>query len=135
MLFFFFLYYYFFNFEDNCSTVLCWFLLYISMNQPQVHICLLQFLYSFLNILDFIAVFLRDLKCVFLLFPYPAVFYTLLSVFVFGCARPLLLHGLFSSCGKWGLLLWWLILLQNTGFSSCCTWAQQLTVPGLQSAG
>ena len=40
--------------------------------------------------------------------------------FLFGCAGSLLLHGLFSSCGEWGILLWclgfslqWLLLLQS----------------------
>ena len=27
--------------EDNCFTILCWFLPYINMNQPQVYICAL----------------------------------------------------------------------------------------------
>ena len=27
--------------EDSCLTMLCWFLPYMNMNQPQVHICLL----------------------------------------------------------------------------------------------
>ena len=29
----------FFKLEDNCFTILCWFLPYISMNQPQVYLC------------------------------------------------------------------------------------------------
>ena len=41
--------------------------------------------------------------------------------FLFGCAGPSLLGGLFSSCSQWGLLsrvgagfsLWWLFLLQS----------------------
>jgi len=31
--------YSFFLLEDNCFTILCRFLLYINMNQPQVYIC------------------------------------------------------------------------------------------------
>ena len=27
--------------KDNCFTILCWFLAYISINQPEVYICLL----------------------------------------------------------------------------------------------
>ena len=34
-------YLFIFQFENNCFTILCWFLQYISMNQPQIHICLL----------------------------------------------------------------------------------------------
>ena len=30
---------FFFFLEDNCFTTLCWFLTYISMNQPQVYTC------------------------------------------------------------------------------------------------
>ena len=29
----------YFSLKDNCFTVLCWFLLNINMNQPQVYIC------------------------------------------------------------------------------------------------
>ena len=38
--------------------------------------------------------------------------------FIFGCAGSSLLHGLFFSCGEWGL------------FSSCSGWAQQLRLLG-----
>ena len=31
--------------EDDYFTVICWFLLYISMNQPQVYVCPLQLLH------------------------------------------------------------------------------------------
>ena len=65
-----------------------------------------------------------------------------------GCARSLLLHGLSSNFGVWGLLC---ILgvqasrccgfsccraraLGCTGFSSCDTWAQQLGLPALSTA-
>ena len=30
---------YFLKLEDNCFTMLCWFLLYISINQPQGYMC------------------------------------------------------------------------------------------------
>ena len=39
------------------------------------------------------------------------LFWKIIFRFVFGCAGSLLLHGLFCSCGEWGLL------------SSCVTWA------------
>ena len=39
--------------EDNCFTVLCWFLPYISMNQPKVYICPLPLEPSFHSILPF----------------------------------------------------------------------------------
>ena len=29
----------FFKLEDNCFTIFCWFLPYISVDQPQVYIC------------------------------------------------------------------------------------------------
>ena len=29
----------YFQLEDNCFTILCWFLPHINMNQPQVYIC------------------------------------------------------------------------------------------------
>ena len=35
--------------------------------------------------------------------PLPCCMVYTVKCFVFGCARPLLLRGLFSSCGKWGL--------------------------------
>ena len=48
-------------------------------------------------------------------------FYFIFFLFSFLCAEPLLLQGLFSSCGDWGLLwlcsgfsLRWLLLLQST---------------------
>ena len=49
--------------------------------------------------------------------------YFYLLIFIFDCAGPLLLCGLFSSCGKWGLLRscsadfssQWLLLLWSMG--------------------
>ena len=32
---------FFFLLEDNCFTILCWYVPYININQPQVYICLL----------------------------------------------------------------------------------------------
>ena len=29
----------YFQLKDNCCTILCWFLPYINMNQPQVYVC------------------------------------------------------------------------------------------------
>jgi len=42
-------------------------------------------------------------------------------IFIFGCAGSSLLHGLFSSCGEWGLFsmdfsLQWLLGLQSMDF-------------------
>ena len=45
----------------------------------------------------------------------------IIYLFIFGCAGSLLLCGLFSRCGEWGLLssvgfsLWWLLLLHSMG--------------------
>ena len=66
-------------------------------------------------------------------------FYFIFFLFSFLCAEPLLLQGLFSSCGDWGLLwlcsgfsLRWLLLLQSTGARArgLSSW-----VSGLESTG
>ena len=71
---------------------------------------------------------------------HPASF--LLFIYV-GCAGSSLLHGIFSSCGHWGLLsscgvqasLWGgfscgVQALECTSFSSCRTWASQTLETG-----
>ena len=59
-------------------------------------------------------------------------FYFIFFLFSFLCAEPLLLQGLFSSCGDWGLLWLWFLLLQITGFRArgLSSW-----VSGLESTG
>ena len=68
-------------------------------------------------------------------------------LFIFGCARSLLLLGLFSSCGKHGLLsscraqtshysgfsCWGARALGRLGFSSWGTWVQWLWLPGCRA--
>ena len=59
-------------------------------------------------------------------------------LFLFGCAKSLLLLGHFSSCGKQGLLSSYTVQAPQrgaqgpgcTGFNSYSTWAQQLQLPG-----
>ena len=59
----------------------------------------------------------------------------------FGCAGSLLLRGLFSSCGKWGLLFSCSAQASHcSGFSCCRAWALRArasvgVAPGLWSTG
>ena len=69
--------------------------------------------------------------------------------FIFRCGGSSLLHGLFSSCGKLGLLSNWSVWASHClgfpccktqtlgcmGSSSCGTWAQQLQHLGSSSCG
>ena len=50
---------------DNCFTILCWFLPYINMNQPQVYVCPLL-LGPSIPILEIIYL-LREFR----IFPFP----------------------------------------------------------------
>ena len=71
-------------------------------------------------------------------------FFNTVFVYFLGCAGSSLLHGLFSSCSKRGLLSRCGVLafhgcgfsycrawtLGHSGFSSCGSWAQELRLPG-----
>ena len=49
--------------------------------------------------------------------------YFYLLIFIFDCAGPLLLCGLFSSCGKWGYSVAAAQTSHRSGFSCCGAWA------------
>ena len=59
------------------------------------------------------------------------IYFRLRWVFVAVCRLSLVVaSGGYSSLLCAGFSLWWLLLLQSTGFSSCGTWAQQLWLAG-----
>ena len=62
--------------------------------------------------------------CYFINDSFLSIYFLNIYLFIFGCAGSLLLHGLFSSCGGWGLhfiaasgllSLQWLLLLPSIG--------------------
>ena len=78
---------------------------------------------GFFNTIPFLAFYL-SLQSICSICSGPFFLFKIFTIFIFGFAGSLLLCGLFSSCGRQGLLSHWSAWASHCGGFSCCgAWA------------